>query len=545
MTQHEALSILKTGVNVFLTGEPGSGKTHTVNTYVAYLREHGIEPAITASTGIAATHLGGMTIHAWSGIGVRDSLSVYDVETIAMREYVAKRIRKATVLIIDEVSMLGPNVLSMVDAVCREVRGKPEAFGGLQVVLVGDFFQLPPIAKPHAGADSQLFSDEKPPRFAYDSPVWKEAGFLTCYLSEQYRQDDPRYLEVLSAIRCGTFDGSHKACLEERIVTVVEEDMPKLFSHNANVDTVNDVALGRIPGNMHAFHMTGTGKESLVAALKKGCLSPEELKLKIGAKVMFTKNDPKKEFVNGTLGEVVGFDDFTGNPKVRITDGTVVDTEKMEWTVEENGKVRARILQIPLRLAWAITVHKSQGMSMDMAAMDLSGVFEYGQGYVALSRVRRLEGVFLLGYNERAFAVDSDVRAMDETFREASGKARDIFAGKGAEEIKMMHENFIKACGGTLEKQEKKEKTKNKKDKKESGEPSAWQKRIEKLRETYPNAYRPWKEEDDKKLIALFKGGKSLEELPSIFGRQPGSIRARLEGHGLIEPDPQWEKKEK
>ena len=542
MTQHEALSILKTGANVFLTGEPGSGKTHTVNTYVAYLREHGIEPAITASTGIAATHLGGMTIHAWSGIGVRDHLSVYDVETIAMREYLAKRIRKATVLIIDEVSMLGPNVLSMVDAVCREVRGKPEAFGGLQVVLVGDFFQLPPIAKPRVQADAQLFQNEKPPRFAYDSPVWKEAGFLVCYLSEQYRQDDPRYLEVLSAIRCGTFDGSHKACLEERIVTVVEGDMPKLFSHNANVDKVNDAALAKIPGDVHTFHMTGTGKESLVAALKKGCLSPEELKLKTGAKVMFTKNDPKKEFVNGTLGEVVGFDDFSGNPKVKIGDGTTVDTEMMEWVVEEDGKVRARISQIPLRLAWAITVHKSQGMSMDMAAMDLSGVFEYGQGYVALSRVRRLEGVHLLGYNERAFAVDSDVRARDETFREASGKVRDMFAGKSAEEIKTMHENFIKSCGGTLEKQNKKQK--NKKDKKESTEPSAWQKRIEKLRETYPNAYRPWKEEDDEKLIALFKEGKSLEELPPIFGRQPGSIRARLEGHRLIEPDPQYQKKE-
>ncbi len=543
MTQSEALTILKTGANVFLAGEPGSGKTHTVNSYITYLREHGIEPAITASTGIAATHLGGMTIHAWSGIGVRDHLSVYDVETIAMREYLAKRMRKATVLIIDEVSMLGPNVLSMVDAVCREVRGKPEPFGGLQVVLVGDFFQLPPISR---GAvmqgDTQFFPDEKPPRFAYDSPVWKESGFLVCYLSEQYRQDDTRYLEVLSAIRCGTFDGTHKACLEERIVTEVAGDMPKLYSHNANVDRVNDAALANIPGDIHTFRMTSTGKESLVAALKKGCLSPEELKLKIGAKVMFTKNDPKKEFVNGTLGEVVGFDDFSGNPKVKIADGTVVDTEMMEWVVEEDGKISARISQIPLRLAWAITVHKSQGMSMDMAMMDLSGVFEYGQGYVALSRVRRLEGVYLLGYNERAFAVDPDVRAMDETFRMASDEARDIFAGKSAEEVKSMHDNFIKACGGTLEKQKKKEKTKKEKEK--DGEPSAWQKRIEELRKTYPNAYRPWKEEDDKQLIALFKEGKSLEELPPIFGRQPGSIRARLEGHGLIEPDPQWEKKE-
>jgi ATP-dependent exoDNAse (exonuclease V) alpha subunit len=147
MTQSEALTILKTGANVFLTGEPGAGKTHTINAYVAYLRMQGIEPAITASTGIAATHIGGMTIHSWAGIGIQHTLDKYALDKIASTEYVVKRILKNTVLIIDEISMLGPNTLSMVDAVCREVKQVQKPFGGMQVILVGDFFQLPPINK--------------------------------------------------------------------------------------------------------------------------------------------------------------------------------------------------------------------------------------------------------------------------------------------------------------------------------------------------------------------------------------------------------------
>src|SRR6185437_4780283 len=147
MTQAQALTILQTGANVFLTGEPGAGKSHTTRAYVAWLREHCLEPAITASTGIAATHIGGMTIHSWAGIGIKKSLSQYDLDRIASTEHVVKRVRRTKILIIDEVSMLGPETLGMVDAVCRTILSSSRPFGGLQVVLVGDFFQLPPIQK--------------------------------------------------------------------------------------------------------------------------------------------------------------------------------------------------------------------------------------------------------------------------------------------------------------------------------------------------------------------------------------------------------------
>src|ERR1035437_5758827 len=147
MTQEHALNILKTGANVFLTGEPGAGKTHTINALVNYLRSCDVEPAITASTGIAATHIGGMTIHSWSGIGIKTKLDKYDLDKIASSEYIVKRVNRTKVLIIDEVSMLSPNMLDMIDMVCREIKQNPEPFGGIQIILVGDFFQLPPIVK--------------------------------------------------------------------------------------------------------------------------------------------------------------------------------------------------------------------------------------------------------------------------------------------------------------------------------------------------------------------------------------------------------------
>src|SRR5665213_1872732 len=177
MTQGEALDILKTGANVFLTGEPGSGKTHTVNAYVAWLRSHDIEPAITASTGIAATHISGLTIHSWSGIGINESLSEQMLDLIASKEHVARRIQKAKVLIIDEVSMLSGEVLEMADRVCREVKRSDTPFSGMQVVLVGDFFQLPPIAK-----------GRREVSFAFESPSWRGLNPIPCYLTEQHRQ---------------------------------------------------------------------------------------------------------------------------------------------------------------------------------------------------------------------------------------------------------------------------------------------------------------------------------------------------------------------
>lgn len=451
MTQKQALEILKTGANVFLTGEPGSGKTYTINQFVEYLRNHGIEPSITASTGIAATHIGGMTIHSWSGIGIKNHLTGGEIKNIAQSKHVLKRIVPTNVLIIDEVSMLAPYLLDMVDAICRQVKNNNLAFGGIQVVLVGDFFQLPPIFKNELQHMQQLF-EEKPSRFAYDARSFRQAEFVTCYIDEQHRQSENELIKLLSKIRSNEFDEQSMATIEKRKITIdkISELTTRLYTHNIDVDAINDRMLAKIPQKEHVFTMLASGHEALIGVMKKGCLSPENLILKKGAWVMFTKNNQKMKYVNGTLGTVEGFNSKTNLPIVKTKDGLTIETDYAEWIVEEEGKVKGRLTQIPLRLAWAITVHKSQGISLDEAVIDLSRVFEFGQGYVALSRVRKLNGLNLLGWNSQAFQVDSEVLEKDLEFRRESQHAEKVYNEIPPKEIEIMQNDFIIRCGGGL-----------------------------------------------------------------------------------------------
>ena len=457
MTQSQALNILKTGANVFLTGEPGAGKTHTVNAFISYLRSCDVEPAVTASTGIAATHIGGITIHSWSGIGIKRKLDKYDLDKIATSEYIAKRVQRTKILIIDEVSMLSSDTLDMVDMVCREIKQSSEPFGGIQIVLVGDFFQLPPIMNKDSQEVKQSSMLPQAPlvaggRFAYDSGAWNKSQLIICYLTEQHRQDDADFLSMLSGIRANEFSHEHFRHLNSRRID--HDDMPenitKLFSHNLDVDRINNGELEKIEEEKKLFKMSSNGNDKLVETLKKGCLSPENLELKIGAVVMCTKNNQKEHFVNGTLGTVIGFDEFSSYPIIKNRNGRSMTIAPMDWVVEENGKIRAQITQVPLRLAWAMTVHKSQGMSLDAAVMDLSQVFEFGQGYVALSRVRRLSGLYLLGLNDQALKVSPEIFKKDIEFKNHSKDAEKVFGKLSQKELQKMQDNFVVVCGGKI-----------------------------------------------------------------------------------------------
>ncbi len=409
MTQKEALQILKTGRNVFLTGAAGSGKTHTLREYIGYLRDLGANFGLSASTGIAATHMGGITVHSWSGIGINDYLSKKEVEEIAEKSHIRRNIADTDILIIDEISMLHHFQLDMIDAVVRKVKGVDAPFGGMQVVFSGDFFQLPPVGKRGT-----------PTLFGYHSKVWQEMDIKICYLDEQHRQNDSGYLKILNSIRNNSVTPEVVETLQSRFNQSIDGfgEPTKLYSHNKDVDHENELELTGITGKTFEYTMESRGPRKLVEILKKSCLAPEALRIKKGAKVMFVKNNFEAGFVNGTLGIVEDCD--REHIKVLTVDGRHIDVEPESWNIEEDGKVRASVSQYPLRLAWAITIHKSQGMSLDCAEIDLTHSFEKGMGYVALSRLRSLGGLSLLGLNQRALEVSGEVLEWDRHFRKLS-----------------------------------------------------------------------------------------------------------------------------
>jgi ATP-dependent DNA helicase PIF1 len=442
MKQSVALDILKTGAHVFLTGAPGSGKTHTLNQYITYLKEHAIGVAVTASTGIAATHIGGVTIHSWSGVGIRKNLTPQELDSMEDKKYLWKRYEKTRVLVIDEISMLDGQILDTVNAVCKQFKRNDKPFGGMQVVLVGDFFQLPPVSRPGEGAI-----------FAFDSESWKELKPLVCYLGEQHRQDDEKLLQILDQIRSGDVEEGFEI-LQDRQNIEFEDiiKVTKLYTHNQDVDAINVAELAKLGEGQKTFTMMTYGAKNHIEKLVGSCLSPQYLDLKVGAVVMCTKNNFDAGYANGTLGEVVGFDDETGNPIIVTNEQKEITIAPVEWAIEDTDRRLASIEQIPLRLAWAITVHKSQGMSLDAAEIDLSKAFEYGQGYVALSRVRTLSGLKLLGFHPNALMIHPLVLKRDKRFRSQSDQIKAYVEEKTDKELAKSHQEFIVLAKGSLEK---------------------------------------------------------------------------------------------
>lgn len=433
MTQKDALDILKLGHNVFLTGAAGSGKTYLLNQYIDFLRAHKIPVGITASTGIAATHMGGTTIHSFTGMGIKDSMDEREIKELFKRKYLHDRFLKTKVLIIDEISMMHSQRLDLVDLICRAFKNTDLPFGGMQVVMCGDFFQLPPVSKGDENAD-----------FVTESRIWKEMQLKVCYLDEQFRQDDRAFLRVLNDIRNNDVNDMTVEYLSERLNKMTEgfAQPTRLFTHNADVDAINKTHLEALDGEEHEYFMNWRGSLGLTETLKKSCLAPEKLILKKGAQVMFVKNNYDAGYVNGTLGEVIAFDK-NQSPIVRTFDGAEIAVGYASWEVKEDEKELASITQIPLRLAWAITVHKSQGMSLDAAEVDLSRSFVPGMGYVALSRVRSLKGLTLMGMNQMALQINPLVSEMDREFRERSDDALGLLLAMDKQKRQTMQQTFL------------------------------------------------------------------------------------------------------
>lgn len=447
MLQSDALMILDAGANVFLTGAPGAGKTYVLNEFIQNARARGASVAVTASTGIASTHINGQTIHSWSGIGVSTALTEQLLKLIRSRR--RRKIQSVDILVIDEVSMMHAWLFDMVDQVCRVMRRDPRPFGGMQVVLSGDFFQLPPVSVSNRNNDVIVPGPEyvaareryakagrNPEGFVTESLVWPELNPVVCYLTEQHRQDAGELLTVLTDIRQGSVNDDDRTVLASRLGLVPPDDevAVHLFPVNRQADGLNDLRLAQIQDDEHDFYAESTGPVNLVDRLKKNMLAPEHLVLKAGAAVMALRNDADRQYVNGSIGTVRGFapESKGGWPIVEFENGNIVTMKQASWEMMDGETVLASVKQIPLRCAWAITIHKSQGMTLDRAVMDLRRTFAPGMGYVALSRVESLEGLYLGGINDRAFLVSSDAVILDSILRQRSDAASDQLSTAGA-----------------------------------------------------------------------------------------------------------------
>jgi len=492
MTQQEALDILKTGRSVFLTGAAGTGKTFVLNQYIQYLKSHAIYPVITASTGIAATHLGGQTIHSWSGIGIYEKFDSLILEKLKQNKTLLKRYKSISILILDEISMLHASRLDMINILFKTFLKKENAFSEIQVIFCGDFFQLPPVIRGEGAEINEKY-------LAYSAKTWEELNPIICYLTENYRQEKDELNDLLNDIRLEnnmpeiyerlfnkiSENNKLENDLEKNILS--EENLEqnlnkikdtnevkevkeiiKLYTHNMNVDIINLEKYHSLNKNgvELIFEMKSFGKANVVANLKASCLALEILKLKVGTKVIFIRNDLNQKYQNGTLAEIIGFD-ILNMPIVKTFSGEefAVTAETWEYMNEDGNKLIASISQIPLRYAWAITIHKSQGMTLDEAEIDLSKAFGSGMGYVALSRVKKLANIKLLGLHPQALKINNSVLKKDNVFKEKSLKTEKVLQkyyqeilNSETREINLIknkiltkkHDDFILKCGGDL-----------------------------------------------------------------------------------------------
>lgn len=504
MTQQEALAILESGQSALVTGAAGTGKTYVLNQFIKRARKDGKTVAVTATTGLAATHLGGNTIHAWSGIGVRDSLDGIFFSKLSKSR--TELIEKADILVIDEISMLHDFRLDMIEEVARRIRGGDRPFGGLQVVLCGDFFQLPPINR----------GDSRQGGFVTRSKIWETGYFAVCYLHTQYRQsEDADYGAILNGIREGRLTRSQLSALQARGDAVVDPFTPRtrLLTINVDVDTINHRHLDALDTQEQSYEMQTSGRKQYVESLLKSCLAPQVLRLKKDAMVMCIKNSQDKKYANGSLGVVTAFEQGTQYPIVRLTNGREIVVRPETWELVDGDKRRATATQLPLRLAWAITVHKSQGMTLDAAQIDLSKAFVEGMGYVALSRVRSLKHLTLDGMNGMALRTSQEARLIDallqDQARQTLNKHEDTIARWLEDENKPKEDSFEG----------------------QNSPKTAWSEKLAAMRKDFPNAYKPWSEQDDVRLVKLASAGNGVATLSKLLGRHPGSIKIRLNKH--------------
>jgi hypothetical protein len=384
------------GRNVFLTGAGGTGKSTQLKQFIGESPRH---VSITAPTGVAALNVGGMTIHRFCGMllgpaaGQSNEDYFAQLERDPRRSILAgfNRVRRCEVLVIDEISMLPGRQFEFVEFLFRRLRGRDEPFGGCQVIATGDFLQLPPVRSLRTAT-----GEDVPYDWAFQSPAWAAAGFETFVLDKVRRQDEPDFVRALADFRMGRVWGDSAHLLQSRVRSNPPSTMTRLFTHNVQVDKWNAFQLSELPGDETVLPAEESGPDLQREFLTRNLLTPAVLALKPGALVMFTinKNEPGRNeplFVNGQLGTVLDIE--PGTVLVKAKNGAEIRVERFTWRYDAQDETSASFSQFPLRLAWAMTIHKSQGLTLDAAYLDIRAAREPGQAYVAVSRVRSLAGL--------------------------------------------------------------------------------------------------------------------------------------------------------
>lgn len=403
--QQSVIEAFEQGKNILVTGGAGTGKSHLLNYLKLNYASQGLE--IAASTGIAAVNVGGATIHSWAGIGLANMPVDKIIENLfgARLSKVRRKIKQTRALAIDEISMISAELLEILDHVFRAVRENDEVMGGMQMIFFGDFLQLPPITRNNR------------PNFCFNSHTWHELNLKTYDLKKIFRQEDEEFIKVLGNLRFGQLNQEDREILQSRIGVIDKNKAIKptiLTTHNYKVEKINGEELKKIPSTEVYYEAKYFGKDARIEFLKKNCLASSKLKLKVGAQVMMIKNSYQKEgIINGSLGIVRDFSSKKRYPIVEFANGKVITVAPQEWLLEKYDEqkkeliVEAGLNQIPLILSWAMTIHKSQGLTLDKISCDLSEVFSPGQIYVALSRARSLEGVFIESINFNRITSDN------------------------------------------------------------------------------------------------------------------------------------------
>ena len=387
--QKRVLETVLKGQNIFFTGSAGTGKSFLLKRIIGALPPQ--HTFATASTGVAACHIGGTTLHAFGGIGSGTACLEQCVE-LARRPAVAQQWRKCKHLIIDEISMVDGEFFNKLETVARVIKKNDKPFGGIQLILCGDFLQLPPVTKQNQKC-----------KFAFQSRAWRHSIDVNMELTNVRRQSDPSFIKILQQLRLGR-------CTEEIYLKLSESKTHKidkngvlatrLCTHKEDVDFINQDQLSKIKAPLRTFEALDSD-EFYRKTIDAQCPVKYKVDLKEGSQVMLAKNlDVQRGLVNGARGVVVGFEPGAyGVPKVRFLSGETVTINNERWTFKAAGGQYLTRKQLPLKLAWAISIHKSQGMSLDCVEISLARVFEEGQAYVALSRAKNIEGLRVLDFS--------------------------------------------------------------------------------------------------------------------------------------------------